>query len=101
MKQKTRALETTIRKEERMNNGTVYKYELIMSKSESLSSYRIPLYSISVELIKSDGGSTYAKSDKLFADLGIATDFFEKLIENLATPLELSYVIEDEFYKRK
>ncbi len=101
MKQKQKSTETVIRKEERVSESTVYKYELILSESTGFSSYKLPLYSIRVEMLTNDGSVTYASSDKLFADLGVATDFFEKLIRSLASPTDLAYVVEDEFYKHR
>ena len=99
MRHKEKTLETNIREETRMQDGIIYTYTLLMSESKSFSSYRIPLYSIKVEMIQSDGTVTQSESNKIFADLGIATDFFEKMVKNLATPIDLPYVIEDEFYK--
>ncbi len=101
MRQKEKMTETVIRNEVRVQRDILYKYELVLTESDRFSSYGIPLYSINVELTHADGNITYAKSDKLFADLGAATDFFEKLVRNLATPIDLRYVIEDEFYKHR
>ncbi len=101
MKQKEKIRETTIRAEERMQNGTVYRYELIMTESNSFSSYKIPLYYIRVQMQRCDGVISASESETLFADLGFATDFFEKLIRSLAAPADLPYIVEDEFYKRK
>ncbi len=96
MKQKEKNIDTTIRTERRESDGIGYKYELLMHKSSRVASYGIPLYSISVEMQHSDGEVTNASTSEVFADAGKAIDFFEKLVNNLATPIDLPYIVEDE-----
>ena len=76
------------------DNGIVYRYVLFSSKSELVASYNMPLYSIEVSMTK-DGEVTKNVAKELFADVGKAISFFEKLAANLATPIDLPYVIED------
>lgn len=97
MKRKEKTIDTTIRTERREEDGNGYKYELLMRESSRVASYGIPLYSISVEMTQSDGKITNAKTSDVFADAGKAIDFFEKLVNNLVTPIDLPYVVEDEF----
>ena len=97
MKHRKKTTDTTIRTEKRKKDGIDYTYRLIMTESSSVASYRIPLYSVSVNMIMNDGSETDASAKDLFADAGKAIDFFEKLVDNLATPIDLPYIIEDEF----
>ena len=43
-----------------------------------------------------DSNVTNARTRELFADVGKAISFFRKLCDNLATPLNLPYILEDE-----
>ena len=97
MRNKVKTIDTTVRTEKRENDGIDYTYRLIMTESANVASYKIPLYSISVNMVMSDGSETDASTRDLFADAGKAIDFFEKLVDNLATPIDLPYIVEDEF----
>ena len=96
MKQSEKTTDTTIRTELREDNGIEYKYKLLMKESSHVASYGIPLYSISVEMIQRDGNITNAKTGEVFANIEKAINFFEKLVNNRATPSDLPYVTEDE-----
>ena len=93
---KTAIKDKVIRQEIREADGAKYCYTLIMSESNKVASYRIPLYSIEIEMTDKDGNVTNAKTKEIFADVGKAISFFRKLSENLATPLNLLYILEDE-----
>ncbi len=93
---KTAVKETVIKREVRESEGAIYSYALIMSESKKVASYKIPLYSIGVEMIDIDGNETRAQTGDLFADVGKAIVFYHKMIDNLVTPLNLPYIIEDE-----
>ena len=93
---KTVIKDTVIRKENREADGATYNYSLIVSESNKVASYKLPLYSIEIEMTDSNGNITNARTKELFADVGKAISFFRKLTENLATPLNLPYIIEDE-----
>ena len=84
----------TIRDVTKTDNGIVYRYVLFCEKSDKVASFNIPLYSIEVSMIK-DGELTSNVAKELFADIGKAISFFEKLADNLTTPIDLPYVIED------
>lgn len=99
MARKEKTVDTKIRTEIHEQDGISYKYELIMRESQSLASWRMPLYSISVEMTQSDSTVTSAETPEIFADAGRAIDFFEKLTKNLVTPINLPYVVEDELLK--
>ena len=93
---KTVITEQIIRRETREVDGANYRYTLVMSKSNKVASYRLPLYSITIEMVDENGHHTSNTTHELFADVGKALSFFKKLYENLATPLNLPYILEDE-----
>ncbi len=96
---KDKSLHTVLRTEERKSDGRFYKYELLVRESGRVASYKMPLYSISVTLTDTDGKTTRKEVNEAFADVGKAIVFFDKLVRNLATPIDLIYVAEDEFTK--
>ncbi len=96
MKNSSKTTKTAIRTEERIEDGFVYKYILNMEESIRVASYKLPLYSISVKLTDRDGNTTAADTKQIFADLGKAFSFFDMLVRNLATPIDLPYIVEDE-----
>ena len=75
-------------------DGIIYKYVLFSSRSDQVASFKMPLYSIEVSMVK-DGEATRHVAKELFADAGKAISFFEKIAQNLTTPIDLPYVIED------
>lgn len=91
-------LGTVIKNESVVRDGATYSYALIMSESNKVASYKIPLYSVSIEMTDEEGKKTNAHSPDLFADVGKALVFFRKLVDNLATPLNLPYILEDEMH---
>ena len=93
---KTVVKDTVIKRDIREADGARYCYTLIMSESNKVASYKLPLYSIEIEMTDKDGKVTNAKTKEIFADVGKAISFFRKLSENLATPLNLLYILEDE-----
>ena len=93
---KTFMKNTVIISELREADGAKYRYSLIVSESNKVASYKLPLYSVEIEMTDKDGNVTNARTRELFADVGKAISFFRKLSENLATPLNLPYILEDE-----
>ena len=91
----TKTADTVIRREERCVGGDTYVYRLIMKESASLASYRITLYSVAVEFCGADGRRTEGEIRDAFADPGRAILFFEMLVKNLVTPIDLPYILED------
>ena len=71
-----------------------YKYELREFTDSAVSSFPITLYEIVVEMETEYGSESY-KTGGIFVNLGKAIRFFDFLVENLATPQNLPYVIED------
>ncbi len=96
MRQKEKTTDTVIRTDTRQDGEFTYRYELIMKRGEGVASWRIPLYSIRVYLTDGDGHSTEGDVKDVFADVGKAVIFYEKVVRNLATPIDLIYTLEDE-----
>ena len=82
--------------EERQSEGFGYRFELLRGESNYTASFRIPLYSIRVTLTSPDGETTSSEIKEVFADAGKAILFFDKVVRNLATPVDLAYILEDE-----
>ena len=86
----------TIRCETVTKDGIDYRYELKISESKSIASYGIKLYSVCIEMHNRES-FTSNKTGGLFSDKDEAVRFFERLVDNLATPGNLPYIVEDEF----
>ena len=87
---------TVIRKEERRDSDNKYSYELTMKKSACVASWQIPLYSITVNMTDKNGNDTRADATDAFSNAEKAIKFYEKVVNNLATPIDLVYILEDE-----
>ena len=85
-----------IRKVTIYNEGNKYTYILSKKKSSMLASFRIPLYSIRVEMTDFEGEDSYFELRDTFASEERALRFFNKLKDNLATPVNCPFVFEDE-----
>lgn len=96
MRQKERTTDTVIRTDIKQDGEYIYRYELIMKQGEGVASWRIPLYSIKVYMTDEDGNTTEGDVKDVFADVGKAVIFYEKIVRNLATPIDLIYTLEDE-----
>ena len=88
---------TLIRRETREEDGILYRYELKIHENEHFS-YAPPQYSISIEMILPDGSTTYREMSEIFLDAGKAILYFDRLVKNLATPIDLPYIVEDDLY---
>ena len=97
MGKRTGINEITIKRDKVEADGAIYLYNLVARESGRVVSYRIPLYSIGITMIDKDGKETKAEARDAFADIGKALVFYEKVVEHLATPLNLPYVLEDEY----
>ena len=75
-------------------DGILYEYTLFSSESARVASFKLPLYSITVKMTDNSEVTEGTVND-VFADLGKATLFYELLVKNLATPVDLTYVLED------
>jgi hypothetical protein len=92
----TKVISRIIKTSEVGDEAADYRYTLSVSESNRVASYRIPLYSISIDMLTREGKHTSAIARDIFADLGKAIVFYEKIVEARATPLNLHYIIEDE-----
>jgi len=99
MKRTEKTADTVIRTEVREADGAKYKYELIMRKSTKLVCFKLPLYTIKIEMTDEFGETTKSETGELFSDVGKAISFFERLVKYLATPINLAYIVEDELVK--
>ena len=99
MKHTEKTADTVIRTEVKECDGAKYKYELIMRKNTRLISFKMPLYSIKIEMTDEFGKMTSAETGELFSNSEKAISFFEKLAKHLATPIDLAYIVEDELVK--
>ena len=96
MRKRNEIKEIVMRSEIVIDEGITYTYTLCVRESDRVASYRIPLYSVTVKMVEGDGVETYAEARDAFSDVGKALVFYERIIEHLATPLNLPYVLEDE-----
>ncbi len=96
MKSSSLTKETLIRRERKEEGDFSYTYDLIMKESDRTTSYRISLYTIRVTLTDSEGIRTEAEVRDAFADFGRAVLFYDKIVRNLCTPVNLCYILEDE-----
>ncbi len=88
--------EELIREETRETEDGVYTYTLLAKTGISVASYGLTLYSVIIQMTDSSGHRTEARLDDIFSDSDKAYKFFNKLIKNLATPIDLPYILEDE-----
>jgi hypothetical protein len=80
----------------RSDGGYNYEYVLSSRTSSELSSFHLPLYTVTVKLTDPDGRVTESVAKDLFSNASHALDFFKKVSDSLVTPIDLAYVIEDE-----
>ncbi len=88
--------ESVLRVREVSDEDATYKYTLSMTESKRVASYRLPLYSIAIEMTLASGERSEVVAKDVFADVGKAVVFYDRMVENRATPLNLHYIIEDE-----
>ncbi len=90
-------IDTLLRREVRTDGENKYFYELLMKESNSVASFRLPLYSVRIYMIDPMGNNRQADAIDIFSDKADAEAFFDKIVRNLATPIDLAYILEDEF----
>lgn len=95
MKNKTHK-DIVIRKDLRSDGENEYTYELVMNEGTKIANYKIPLYSVHVKMTDSLGETTNASVNDVFSDAGRAIIFYDKIVDGLATPVDLRYILEDE-----
>lgn len=96
---KKEKIHNTVIRQDFLDDGeNEYTYELLMQEGQKTVNYKIPLYSIRVNMKDSSGVTTSASVKEIFADAGKAINFYEKIVHGLATPIDLVYVAEDELH---
>ena len=85
-----------IRKDETTSDGYAYSYELLERRGRCMADFGMRLYSIKVTMTDKDGKSSQSEARDVFSSKRKALAFYEKIARNLATPIDLKYVIEDE-----
>ena len=90
--------ETIVSRKEIFDQEVIYTYTMTINESNLTPSFGIPLYSIQIDMIDSSGNKTTSEIRDIFSNREKADAFFNKLVENLATPLNLRYVLEDEIF---
>ena len=65
-------------------------------EGEGVADFRLPLYSIRVDMTDKHGNRRQANARDVFSNIDKAAEFFDKLVRNLATPIDLAYILEDE-----
>ena len=91
-----KSIEKIIRKETRQSDEYTYTYELIERRGKSLADFGMRLYSITVLMKDERGQVRRGEAKDIFACKRKAGLFFDKIVRNLATPIDLIYVVEDE-----
>ena len=85
-----------IRKEKIESDGYCYIYELSERRGHRMADFGVKLYSITVSMTDSNGKVRKSEAKDVFSSKRKAIEFFDKIVRNLATPIDLKYVIEDE-----
>ena len=88
--------ERVIKNEEREADGYFYSYELLERRGKNIANFGLHLYSIRVKMSGGDTPIKIGEAKDIFSSKRKALDFFERIVDNLATPIDLKYVIEDE-----
>ena len=86
--------EKIIKEDIRECDGAIFLYRLTEGYPKKIGRLTIPLYSIYIELNK-NGECSKSSVNEIFADVGKALSFYHSLLENLATPIDLHYILED------
>ena len=85
-----------IRKEQKFDKGSSYLYELVVRRGDSIANWQVPLYSVRINMVDPNGNNRQADAMDIFSDKTEAEEFFDKIVRNLATPIDLAYILEDE-----
>ena len=86
----------TVRQEIRYDEGMEYIYTLTVRTSDKTASFGLTLYSVAVQLTDNDGVKSEASLVDAFRSSSEAFHFFNRIVGNLATPIDLPFVFEDE-----
>ena len=78
-----------IREEKRECDGYAYSYKLIERRGRRMADFGVRLYSIYVSMTDAWGVTKTAEAKDVFSSKRKAIDFFDKIVRNLATPIDL------------
>lgn len=96
MSKREKTIEKIIRCDEVVEGAISYCYTLTASENQNHASFKIPLYTVTVQMTDEYGEVTSASVRDAFCDAGQALIFYGKIVKGLATPVDLAYVFEDE-----
>ncbi len=85
-----------VKKEEKSEDGYSYTYELLVRRGVRTADFGLPLYSIKISMTDPSGNRSEREATDVFSSSDEAVRFFDRLVRNLATPIDLCYVVEDE-----
>lgn len=85
-----------VRKEEKSEDGYSYTYELLVRRGVRTADFGLSLYSIKISMTDPSGNRSEREATDVFSSSNEAVRFFDRLVRNLATPIDLCYVVEDE-----
>ena len=85
-----------VKKEEKSEDGYSYTYELLVRRGVRTADFGLPLYSIKISMTDPSGHRSEREATDVFSSSDEAVRFFDRLVRNLATPIDLCYVVEDE-----
>ena len=92
----SRICDKLIRRENREEAGNKYTYELTLREADEVAAFGLPLYSIRISMTRVEGDQRETNARDVFSNGEKACAFFDKLVRNLATPIDLVYILEDE-----
>ncbi len=87
---------TALREQTVTADGATYVYTLFSKPGSRVADYGLTLYSVEIRMTDRDGRYTESALEDIFSDHKKAFRFFDKLVKNLATPIDLPYILEDE-----
>lgn len=93
---KNKLCDRIIRREDREESGNKYSYELTIREADEVAAFRLALYSIKISMTDAEGNEREANARDVFSNGDKARIFFDKIVRNLATPIDLVYILEDE-----
>lgn len=94
MGQKFKAIKTIIKEDVKTDGKYTLTYRLYENAPRKIGRMSLSLYSIEIES-ESENSITKSEISEIFSDIGKALTFYNSLVENLATPINLHYILED------
>ncbi len=94
MRQKSKAIKSVIKEDVICDGEYRYIYRLYENAARKIGKASLTLYSIEIEM-ECEEVCSKSEISEIFADVGKALTFYNSLVENLVTPINLHYVLED------